>query len=123
MTTIKVATVVVIAAVVVFTLPFAEGESISRGLPPAAALMWAVWWLAPLTLYWYWCRSIAGAAVIGAGYLAGAKMLLDAIYATESSTAAIGFATLPLLLWGGTLLALMVEWALITDWRARAQQR
>ena len=71
-----------------------------------------------LVLLWSWgpsllnlvkARTDGGGALIGVALAIAAPALLWAVIYTDSSTAAIGLATVPVLLWGATGLALMID--------------
>lgn len=75
----------------------------------AVLLLVASWWLSPLALYWTTAGTLPAVVAIGLGYPIGASSGIVAIYVSESSTAGIGILTIPMLLWGGVLAALIVE--------------
>jgi hypothetical protein len=75
----------------------------------SAALVAAAWWLSPLAYYWYRVRTVTGAWVLGAGYIAASAYMLFWIYGSDGSTAALGFLFAPILLWTGILMAVDVD--------------
>lgn len=92
----------------------ADGENINPP-PLLGALALTVWWTSPLAAYAAKCRTTAGSVVLGVVYVSAAIVFLQAIFASTSSTAAIGLFTVPVLLWGGMVAGLILE-ALIKRW-------
>jgi hypothetical protein len=78
----------------------------------AVAVVAAAWWLSPLVYYWYRVRTVAGAWVLGAGYIGVSAWFMLSIYRSRGSMAALGFLFTPTLLWAGMLMAVDVERAL-----------
>lgn len=60
-------------------------------------------------VYWATCKTRIGAIVIGALFFAAVAAFVSALYRGTGSTEAIGFATIPVLLWLGVLVSLAVE--------------
>lgn len=89
------------------TFFLATGESVdARGVE---AVPLAMWWASPFLAYRTLVRTRSGQVVIGlVGVFALVAGLL-ALYRTDSSTAAIGFVTMPMLLWLVVLGGLIAE--------------
>jgi len=104
-----VATTVLVAGFVLAlgTFSLATGESVdARGV---GAVPLAMWWVSPLLAYRILVRSRVGAVAIGLVSMTALAAGLLALYRTESSTAAIGLVTIPMLLWLVVVGALIVE--------------
>jgi hypothetical protein len=86
---------------------FVDGESVHGG--GFGSLVVLAWWLSPLAMYYALCVTRVGAMLVGVAYFVFALALAVAIYRTDSSTAAIGLATVPVGLWVGTAGALAIE--------------
>jgi len=93
------------------TFLMVEGESVNARTP--YALLVAAWWVSPLVAYHRGTRTLAGSVVIGGAILAAIVAFLLALYHDDSSTAAIGFFTIPVVLWVGTGLLVVVERRLV----------
>lgn len=77
-----------------------------------AAGVTAPWWLSPLLYYWFRVATAIGAWLLGLAYIGISAWFQVWIYASESSTAALGFLALPTLLWAGMLMGVDVDRAL-----------
>jgi hypothetical protein len=103
--------VVILALVAVLTtFLLASGESLDAGGVLAVPL--AIWWTSPLVIYFVFCRTRLGSLLIGAAFILIVAALLTALYTDQSSMAAIGLFTIPVLLWLGMAVAVTVEFAL-----------
>lgn len=89
----------------VFTV--AQGATVdARGV---VALPLAVWWLLPQGIFLWRCKTRLGAVIIGGGYSIAVVGLMIGLYRDDSSTAGIGYVTIPLLLWMGVGAGLGLE--------------
>ena len=98
-------------------LLFGQGESIQpvsrEGMPPAVGVV--LWWSSPaLVLIFH--QTWAGTLLTGMALLLVSTVALSSIYASSSSTAAIGFFTLPGLGWLIALGLLGGEWLFRRPW-------
>jgi hypothetical protein len=94
---------------------FVEGESVdARGV---TALVAVLWWVSPLVVYYAAVRTRIGAIAIGAAYLVAVAFSVVVLYRQESSTAAVGFFAIPLMLWLGVILGLLLERASVRTFR------
>lgn len=98
----RLAVVVVASAVAFIVFAVVTGESVDAR---SAAFPLTAWWVSPLGLYWVLCKTRVTAATVGGAFLVAEAGFLLAVYSDDSSTAAIGFVTIPFLLWIGTALA------------------
>ena len=94
-------------------LLFGQGESIqpasSEGMSSAVGVV--LWWSSPaLVLFLH--QTWAGTLLTGTALLSASTVALISIYASSSSTAAIGFFTLPAVGWLIALGLLGAEWLL-----------
>lgn len=94
-----------------------QGESIQpvsrEGALSAAGII--LWWSSPaLVLFFH--QTWAGTLLTGMALLLASSVVLTSIYASSSSTAAIGFFTLPALGWLIALGLLGGEWLLRRTW-------
>ena len=85
-----------------------QGETVDARNDPLAVPL-AAWWVSALVPYHLASRTLAGSLVIGLGFLVALGAFLSALYLDESSTAALGLLTIPILLWGATLLSVLIE--------------
>ena len=111
-------TIVVGSLVLVLgTFLVAKGTKVNaRGL---AAVPLAAWWLSPLGLYLGVCRTTAGSWLIGVGFIVAVASFLLVIYKDDSSTAALGLLTVPMMLWAGMGIAVFIDRAVT---RARSNR-
>lgn len=86
----------------------ANGPNVDLPLSVSTLLV-LLWWWGPSLLNLVKARTDGGGALIGVALAVAAPALLWAVIYTEGSTAAIGLATVPMLLWGATGLALMID--------------
>jgi hypothetical protein len=88
------------------TFLLATGESVdARGI---GAVPLAMWWASPFLAYRTLVRTRSGQVVIGLVGVVALVTALLALYKSDSSTSAIGFVTIPMLLFlviGGGLIA------------------
>jgi hypothetical protein len=79
------------------TFLFATGVSVDASGVGAVPL--AIWWVCPFLAYRTLVLTRGGEVVIGLVGVSALVAGLVALYRTDSSTAAIGFFTIPVLLW------------------------
>ncbi|MDZ7734572.1 MAG: hypothetical protein U5R31_17145 [Acidimicrobiia bacterium] len=82
----------------VFLLAVDLGGTVSGTIHPVSVLF-ALWWVSPMVLLLVFAREAVTAAMGGAVLLAMSVGYLVAIFQDEHSTAAIGFATVPILMY------------------------
>jgi len=105
-TGVKEAVCAVAAAGLTVVLLTARGRFVDTRNAWAVPL--ALWWLSPLSYYWWRTTAIAEAWIVGAGFIGISAWLLFSIYRDEGSTAAVSFLVAPLLLWPGVVIAVEV---------------
>jgi hypothetical protein len=110
--------IALVAALLIGVFVLAKGENVdARG---TTALLAVAWWVSPLGLYYAICITRFGAIAIGGTYLAAVGAFVSAIYNSTGSTAAVGFITVPFVLWVGIVAALIAENVLL---RTRIRSR
>jgi hypothetical protein len=112
LTTPRAIIAVVASAGLVYVLLTVRGNTVGPAHYAAADAAAAAWWLSPLAYYWYRVSTVAGAWVLGAGYIGASAWFLLSIYRSNGSTAALGYLFVPTLLWAGMLVAVDLERAL-----------
>lgn len=81
-------------------------------MPMGNAFWLAAWWVSPLIVYLSFCRTNLGAISIGLGFIGSAGLGLFDLYTSDSSTAALGLFAIPVLLWAGMIVAVLIELAI-----------
>jgi hypothetical protein len=106
-TQLRLVPILIAVAFLAVVFGFVQGESVDATGPSAAVAV--AWWVSPLAAYFYAVRSRVGAIVIGALYVAAVIVGAMALYASTGSTSAVGFLTIPVVLWSGMIVALVCE--------------
>lgn len=115
-TGLAVATGVALAAVVLLVDgPFVDVKS------PVGILTVLVLWAGPAAVYRFAVRTFAGSVFVGLLLVLAAPLLLRAVIETDGSTAALGVLFVPMTLWAGVAVAVLLE-ALVSQ-LARERRR
>ena len=122
MGTTRIRTVITVLAALVTlgTFLFFRGKTVDARTPLALPL--AGWWISPLLVYHMACRTVLGSLLIGVSFLAALVAFLIVLYGEKSSTAAIGFFTIPMVLWIGMVLAVALERLLVRPTLGRSKE-
>lgn len=102
------ASVVAITTVAVTGAVLAVADSDAIDLSPIGVALTTIWWTAPLLIY-VAVSTTLWASFIGIAYLVGSAALLHRIYTSSDPTEGLSLGIVPVYLWAGVGILLVVE--------------